>query len=129
MRIRDYRTRHTVDVTGDKVCSLPTDTLQGRQLLNGRRNFAIKSVKDLVRHDDQVSRLRAEEARGTDEFLDILDVRFGHGLRRRVFREQCRGHEVHPSVCALGRQTHRDQQLVRVLVGEGTEVVRELCFQ
>ena len=127
--VRDHRARHAVDVSGDEVRGLPADALQGSELLDGRRHFPVEAVKDLVCHDDEVPRFRAEETGGADEFFDVFDICRGHLDRRRVFFKQCRRDQVHPGVRALGGQANRDQQLVRVLIGEGAKVVRELRFQ
>ncbi len=65
-----------------------------------------------------MSRALVCRAAAFDDPPYVLDVRHWLAPRRRIGRKQVGRHEIDPRVGALGRQPHRDEKLVRLLVGK-----------
>ena len=120
----DRQPRQPESDRADHVGRLAPDAGQGDELLHRLRYLAVEALGDRARHCQEVPALRPEEARRADQLLDILEPRGGEGPRIGVAPEKRRGHHVHPFVSALGREDRGDEELVRTVVHEGTQLCR-----
>ena len=127
--VADHGARDAVEVPQQEVGGLPAHAGELQQRLHGVRYFsAVVRQKHLAGQDD-VPGLVLVEAAGVDHVLHLSHVGPGEALQGREALEERRGDQVHPLVGALGRQPHRDHQLVVLLAVQSAEGLGVVLLQ
>jgi hypothetical protein len=102
---------------------------QGKQIVHGRWNLAMKILDDSPASLLDVFGLIPKETSGMDGFLQRGLRRFGKICRSAVLLEKRRGNQVHLHISALRRKDGGNQQFQRTPMGQGALGLRVGAFQ
>ena len=106
------------------IRGLATDPRQGGQLIHRPGQLTGMTHHDRLGGTEDVRCLRAEEACGPDQGLELVTIGGGEIARCGITLEQQRHHDVDPLVGALGREDGRDEQLEGVVVDQRAQLGR-----
>ena len=107
-------------IAHDQVGALSPNTGKRQKLVKIRRNLIMIGFVQNTHAFRNIPRLAVSEPAGPDDFLYLGGIGDGQISHRRKPPVKERRDLIHPFVPALRGKTDADQQLPRVLIGQGT---------
>ena len=105
-----------VDVSQNEIGRLASYAGQTEKVVHIVRHLAAEVAEQHLGAAHNILGLGPPEAAGADVFADLIGCGRREGFQCGEALKQCRRHQIHTSVGALGRQTDGEQQLVVLLI-------------
>ena len=118
-----------MNIAQNKVGGFSAHPGQGEQLLHGARHLAMELFQQHAGGKDNVLGLGPEKAAGVDVGLHVGRLCLRQGLQGGEAGEEGGGHLIDPLIGALGGEAGGKEQLIVLLVLQGTDAIGIQVFE
>ena len=128
MSIR-HNSRLSEYISHDQIGALPSHSRQLQKRIKIIRYFSIVFVSQDLHACADVSGLALSQPAGSDNLLDIIDIRVSQCIYIRILLIKTLYYYIYPGVCTLSGQPDADQQLPCLIIVQRTACVRIFLLQ